>query len=108
MSRLGSFALVFGAALADHVGSHPLAFYALLAAVPLVAYAGLQSVAEGREPAAYVWAVVLGLLLVATAARASAVADASVPAVARSALLACVVVFCVQAIAALAAELREG
>ena len=108
MSRLGSFALVFGAALADELGAHPLAFYALLAAVPLVAYAGLQSVAEGRQRAAYVWALALGLLLVATAARASAVADASVPAVARSALLACVVVFCVQAIAALAAELREG
>jgi hypothetical protein len=107
MSRLGSFALVFGAALADHLGAHPLAFYAMLAAVPLAAYAGLQSVAEARESAAYVWALVLGLLLVATAARAPAVSDASVPAIARSALIACVVVFCLQAIAALAAELRD-
>jgi predicted nicotinamide N-methyase len=108
MSRLGSFALVFGAALADHVGAHPLAFYALLAAVPLAAYAGLQSVAERRESAAYVWALVLCLLLVATAARAPAVGDTSVPAVSRSALIACVVVFCAQALAALAAELRTG
>jgi hypothetical protein len=36
------------------------------------------------------------------------VGDASVPAVARSALIACVLVFCLQALAALAAELRAG
>jgi hypothetical protein len=107
MSRLASFALVFGAALADQLGAHPLAFYALLAAVPLAAYAGLQSVADARQPAAYVWALVLALLLVATAARAPGAGDASVPAIARSALIACVLVFCLQAIAALAAELRD-
>ena len=111
MSKLAAVALVFAAALADHAGSHVLAFDALLAAVPLAAYAGLQSVAErvegrAREAHAYVWALVLGLLLVATAARAPAVGDATVPAVARSALIACVVVFCLQALAALAAELR--
>jgi hypothetical protein len=106
MSRLGSVALVLTAALADHAGAHTLAFYALLAAVPVVAYAGLQSVADARESHAYVWALVLGLLLVATAARAPGVGDATVPAVARSALIACVVVFCLQALAALAAEFR--
>jgi hypothetical protein len=92
--------------LADHAGAHTLAFYALLAAVPVVAYAGLQSVADAQESDAYAWALVLGLLLVATAARAPAVGDATVPAVARSALLACVAVFCLQALAALAAEFR--
>jgi hypothetical protein len=51
---------------------------------------------------------VLGFLLVATAARAPSLGDPSVPAVARSALLACVVIFCLQALAALAAELRTG
>jgi len=50
----------------------------------------------------------LGLLLVATAARASSVGDSAVPAVARSALIACVVLFCLQALAALAAELRDS
>ena len=50
--------------------------------------------------------MVLALLLVATAARAPAVSDSTVPAVARSALIACVVVFCLQALAALATELR--
>jgi hypothetical protein len=85
----------------------------LLAAVPVTAIAGLRAVSdrlEGKvdEAAAYVWALVLGLLLVATAARAPSLGDASVPAVARSALIACVVVFCLQAVAALARELRES
>jgi hypothetical protein len=112
MSRLAPVALVLAAALADHSGSHLLAFDALLAAVPLTAYAGLQSVADrverqGRDVQAYVWALVLGLLLVATASRAPAVGDTSVPTVARSALLACIAVFCLQAVFALAAELRD-
>jgi hypothetical protein len=108
MSRVASSALVFGAAIADHLAAHQLSFYALLTAVPVVAYAGLEAVAERREVAAYVWALVLGLLLVATAVRAPAFGDPGVPAVARSALLACVGIFCLQALAALAAELRTG
>jgi hypothetical protein len=112
MPKLASAALVFAAVLADHTGSHVLAFDALLAAVPLVAYAGLQSISErvegrSRQAQSYAWALVLGLLLVATASRASAAGDPSVPAVARSALLACVAVFCLQAVVALAAELRS-
>ena len=112
MSRLASAALVLAAALADHAGSHGLAFYALLTAVPVTAYAGLHAVAErlegrGRDAQAYVWAVVLALLLVATASRAPAVGDPRVPALGRSALLACIGVFCLQALAALAAELRD-
>jgi hypothetical protein len=55
-----------------------------------------------------VWALVLGLLLVATAARAPSLGDPAVPAVARSALIACVVVFCLQVVAALAHELRDS
>lgn len=100
------------AAFADHLGDHTIAFDFLLLAVPLTAIAGLRSVSERldgkRAPAhAYGWAVVLALLLVATAARAPAVGDPAVPAVARSALIACVVVFCLQAMGALAAELRR-
>jgi hypothetical protein len=73
----------------------------------------LRSVADkldGKaEPGhAFAWALMLALLLVATAARAPSVGDSSVPVVARSALLACVVLFCVQALAALAGELRRG
>jgi hypothetical protein len=111
--RLLPFALVFGAAIADQAGAHTLAFDALLAAIPLTAVAGLRSVSDrvdgkARTAQAYVWALVLGLLLVATAARAPALGDPSVPALARSALLACVFVFCLQAVAALAHELLEG
>ena len=112
ISRLAPIALVLAAALADHLGGHTIAFDFLLLAVPVTAIAGLRSVSErldGRSnPAhAYGWAVVLALLLIATAARAPAVDDPSVPAVARSALVACVVVFCLQALGALAAELRR-
>src|SRR2546430_13238199 len=113
MSRLAAVALVFGAALADAGGSHTLAFNLLLVAVPVTAFAGLRTVADrldGRteRTPTYTWAVVLGLLLTATAARAPAVGDASVPAVARSALIACIVVFCVQALTSLRAELRSA
>ena len=113
MSRLGSIALVLGAALADHLGAHTLAFDLLLAAVPTAAVAGLRTVSdrlEGKveQVQAYAWAAVLALLLLATSARASALGDPSVPAVARSALLACIVVICLQALAALASELRAG
>ena len=81
--------------------------------MPVTAIAGLRSVSdrlEGKaeQTHAYVWALVLGLLLVATAARAPSLGDPSVPAVARSALVACVVVFCLQALAALAQELRDS
>jgi hypothetical protein len=111
INRLAPIALVLAAALADHLGAHTIAFDALLLAVPVTAIAGLRSVSErldgkGGPIHVYAWGVVLALLLVATAARAPAVGDASVPTVARSALLACVVVFCLQALAALAAELR--
>ena len=113
INKLAPIALVLTAALADHLGAHTIAFDFLLLAVPVTAIAGLRSVSERLDgkttPAhAYGWAVVLALLLVATAARAPAVGDPSVPAVARSALVACVVVFCLQALAALAAELRSG
>jgi hypothetical protein len=113
MSRPGSVALVFGAALADHLGAHALAFDLLLVAVPATAIAGLRTVSDRVEgkverAQAYVWVVVLALLLVATSARASALGDPSVPAIARSALLACVAVFCLQALGLLANEFRGG
>jgi hypothetical protein len=112
VERIAPVALVFGAALADQLGAHTLAFNALLVAVPVTAIAGLRAVSDrldGKAPAqAYVWALVLALLLVATAVRAPAVGDPAVPTLARSALLACIGVFCLQAVAALAGELRRG
>ena len=111
--RLAPVALVFGAALADHFGSHTLAFDALLLSVPVTAIAGLRTVSDRLEGKAeqaqvYAWAIVLALLLVATAARAPALGDGSVPTVAHSALLACLAVICLQALGALARELRSG
>jgi hypothetical protein len=113
MPRLAPIALVFAAALADQAGAHSLAFDALLVAVPLTAVAGLRTVADhldGKAESAqtYLWGAALALLLVATAVRAPALGDATVPALARSALLACVAVFCVQALAALASDLRDS
>lgn len=90
-----------------------LAFNALLVAVPVTAVAALRTIAErvdGRaEPwHAYSWGAALALLLLATAVRAPALAEPSVPSVARSALLACIGVFCLQALAALVRELRSS
>src|SRR3954466_868736 len=110
--RLLPLALVFGAALADQAGAHALAFNALLVAVPVTAIAGLRTLSDrvdgkAQQAQTYVWGLVLALLLVATASRAPAVGDPSVPTVAGAALLACIFVFCLQALAALAGELRS-
>jgi hypothetical protein len=105
MARVATIGLVLAAALADHSGSHTLAFDALLLAVPVTAYVALREL--GRT-SAYLWGVVLTLLLLATSARAPALGDASVPPIARSALMACIVVFCLQALVALADELRAS
>jgi hypothetical protein len=111
MPRLAPIALVLTAALADHVGAHKAAFDLLLVAVPVTAVAGLQAVAarldgKAEQAHAYVWALVLALLLLTTAVRAPALGDPTVPAVARSALIACVIVFCLQALERLGRELR--
>ena len=79
----------------------------------MTAVAGLRTIAERLEGAAerleaYFWGIALALLLIATAVRAPALADATVPPIARSALLACLGVFCLQAVARLASELRSG
>jgi hypothetical protein len=104
VARVATIALVLAAALADHSGSHTLAFDALLVTVPVTAYVGLQALGDAS---AYFWAVVLGLLLLATASRAPALGDGSVPPLARSALIACLVVFCMQAVWAVAVEFRR-
>jgi len=102
--------LVIAAAAADGAGSHGLAFYALLLAVPACAVAALEAfghVLDGADEHLYalLWTVVLALVVVGCAVRASAVGP--VPGLARSALLACLVVFCVQAAVGAARELRS-
>ena len=101
--------LVIAAAAADGAGSHQIAFYALLLAVPAAAVAALDAfgrVLDGADEHlhALLWTIVLGLVVVGCAVRASAVGP--VPSLARSALLACLAVFCVQAAVSAARELR--
>ena len=104
--------LVIAAAAADGVGAHGLAFYALLLAVPAAAAEALAAFGHVLDGAAehlhaFLWAVVLGLLVTGAAVRAPEVTQGSVPTLGRSALVACLVVFCVQAAVSAAAELRE-
>jgi hypothetical protein len=103
--------LVIAAAAADGAGSHQVAFYALLLAVPAAAVVALEAfgaVLDGADDHlhALLWAIVLALVVLGCAVRASAVANGAVPTSARSALLACLAVFCVQAAVSAARELR--
>jgi hypothetical protein len=103
--------LVIAAAAADGAGAHGLAFYALLLAVPAAAAAGLEAfgrILDGADEHlhALLWTIVLGLLIVGAAVRAPMVTEGTVPTLAHSALLACLVVFCVQAVASAVTELR--
>jgi hypothetical protein len=105
--------LVIAAAAADGAGVHALAFYALLLAVPAAAVAALEAfgrVLDGADEQvhALLWAVVLALVVVGAAVRAPAVTQGVVPALGRSALLACLAVFCVQAAVAATQELRRS
>jgi hypothetical protein len=103
--RLCSVLLVLGGALADVAGAHSLAYYALVAAVPIVALAalnGLGDVLDGSaaEPAhrglAALSAMALPFLLLAAAARAPLVADAAPPAISVTALVCALGVFACQ------------
>jgi hypothetical protein len=113
MARRIPVALVVAAAAADGAGAHGLAFYALLAAVPAAAVAALDAYGHALEDArsrvqAFLWAVVLALTVTGAAARAPVLAEGSVPALARTAVVACLAIFCLQAIAGLVAELRRS
>ena len=104
--------LVVAAAAADGAGVHGFAFYLLLAAVPAAAVAALDAFGEmldgaGSRLHALLWTVVLALTVAGAAVRAPAVTEGTVPTMARSALVACLAIFCVQAVVGLAAELRR-
>jgi hypothetical protein len=110
--RLLPVALVLAAAVFDGAGAHGLAFYALLAAVPAAAVAALEcfgAALEGSQERlhALLWAVVLGLTVAGAAVRAPALSEGGVPALGRSALVACLAIFCIQAVVGLVAELRR-
>src|SRR3954452_21841696 len=110
--RLVPVGLVIAAAAADGAGAHGLAFYALLLAVPAAAAAALEAfghVLDGADEHvhALLWTVVLVLLVIGAAVRSPSVTEGAVPGLARCALLACLAIFCVQAVVAAAAELRR-
>jgi hypothetical protein len=85
--------LVAAVAAADAAGSHRLAFYALLAAVPALAVTALGAFGDYVEGSgggrALVSGLALALAVLGTAVRGQIPGEASVPAVAVSALAAC-------------------
>lgn len=112
MGRWFPVALVVAAAAADGAGMHGVAFYALLAAVPAVAVAALGAYGDllergGGRVQACLWGAVLALTVTGAAVRAPSLAEGTVPALGRSAVVACLAIFCAQAIAGLVGELRR-
>ncbi len=109
-------ALVLLALAADAAAAPTLAFYCLLAAVPAIVVAGLGALEESLEPGmlphrravGLLHALALALVLVATAARAPLRAEGTVPRLAVSAVLACLVVFAVQALLCAAPTIRRA
>jgi hypothetical protein len=117
MSRhLGPAALVVFAGLADTTGRSDLAFYALLAAVPIIAAAALAAygdlVTVGRPaPApvslqALLWGLGLALVTASAAVRAPAF-DSVVPTFGGATLTACLAIVGIQGAVALAGELKR-
>ena len=108
-ARLTSVSLVLGAALADAAGLHALAYYALVAAVPIVAIAaldGLGDVLDGSsaEPrdrgVALLSALALPFVLLAAAVRAPLLAEGPPPAIGVTCVVAALAIFAVQALVA--------
>ena len=106
-ARLASVTLVVGAALADAAGHHSVAYYALVAAVPVIAVAALSAlgdVLDGTAAAphdrtlAVLTGIVLAFVLLAAAVRAPVVSDGPPPAIAVTAVVAALALFAVQAL----------
>jgi hypothetical protein len=99
-------ALVFLASITDAADASTLSFYLLLAAIPAIVVAGLAALEElvengalpHRRVVGWLHVVTLLLVLVAAALRAPMRAEGTVPAAAVSAVIACLVVFGVQAL----------
>jgi hypothetical protein len=105
--RLASVGLVLGAALADVSGHHAIAYYFLVAAVPVVAVAalsGLGDVLDGSaaEPhdrgIAMLSALALPFVLLGTAVRAPLLAEGPPPAIGVTAVVVTLAIFALQAL----------
>ena len=116
-TRLASIALVLGAALADAAGRHSLAYYALVAAVPVVALAalsGLGDILDGSATQphdrgiAALSAGALPFVLLGTAVRAPLLEEGPPPVIGVTAVVAALAIFAVVAlVVASAAAPRE-
>jgi len=105
--RLASIGLVLGAALADAAGHHSLAYYALVAAVPVVAAAALgalgavldQTAAAPHDRGiAALSALALPFVLLGTAVRAPLLPESAPPAIGVTAVVMALAIFAVQAL----------
>jgi hypothetical protein len=111
--------LVVAAAFADASGSPRLAFYALLALVPVAAAVALGAYgdlleqplspeeAAPRSLQVLLWGLLVVFAVVGTATRAPALGEGVVPKAAVTALIACVVVLSVEGIVELVALARR-
>ena len=115
--RLLAVALVLAAALADAAGQYGLAYYALVAAVPVAATAALSALGAildgtAAEPldraATLLAAVALPILLLATVVRAPVAPDAAPPTLGVNALAGCLVLFALQAVLSGAAVIANA
>lgn len=115
--RLLALAFVLAAALADGGGQYTLAYYVLVAAVPVAAVAALSDLGalldgSPAEPldrgAAVLSALALPMLLLTAAVRAPLVGDGAPPRLAVTALVTCLCLFALQTVLAGAAVLSAG
>lgn len=108
--------LVAAASAADAAGAHGLAYWALLAALPVAAACGLASFGSFLDDGddvvtslqALLWIPALALLLAAAAARGPALASAGAPRLGVTALLGCLAVLALKAVVFAGAELLRG
>jgi cyanate permease len=108
--RALSALLVLAAVYADSRGSHALAFYAILGAIPLTAVAGLECFGSyldrrGGGLQALLWTLALGLLVLSCAARSPQ--TTTLPVLGRSALVGALAVFVIKACVGVAPSLRR-
>jgi len=117
MTRLLTVALVLAAALADAAGAHSLAYYTLVAAVPVGAVAALLALGaildgSAAEPVdrglAALSALVLPFVLLGTAVRAPLLVDGPPPAIGVTCVVVCLVLFAAQALLAATVAVPRG
>ena len=109
-------ALVLLVTVTDAANASTLSFYLLLAAVPAIVVAGLASLEELLQPGALphrravgmLHVVTLLLVLVAAALRAPLRTEGTVPRAAVSAVIACLVVFAIQALIGVTPAIRRA